>query len=44
VDLPLYYSEPFLLSEVKEMSYQEIAEILSIPTETVMPRLARARK
>jgi DNA-directed RNA polymerase specialized sigma24 family protein len=44
VDLPLYYSELLLLSEVKEMSYQEIAEILSIPTETIMSGLARARK
>jgi len=43
-DLPLYYRETLLLSEVEEMSYQEIAEILSIPIGTVMSRLARARK
>ena len=43
-DLPLPYREALLLYEVEEMSYQEIAEILSIPTETVMSRLARARK
>jgi RNA polymerase sigma factor (sigma-70 family) len=43
-DLPLHYRESLLLCEVEEMSYQEIAEILSTPTETVMARLARARK
>ena len=43
-DLPLYYREALLLCEVEEMSYQEIAEILSIPIGTVMSRLARARK
>ena len=43
-DLPLHYREAFLLCEVEEMSYQEIAEILSIPIGTVMSRLARARK
>jgi DNA-directed RNA polymerase specialized sigma24 family protein len=29
---------------VEEMSYQEIAETLSIPMGTVMSRLSRARK
>jgi RNA polymerase sigma factor (sigma-70 family) len=43
-DLPLYYRETLLLCDVEEMSYQEIAEILSIPIGTVMSRLARARK
>jgi len=43
-DLPVHYREALLLSEVEEMSYREIAEILSIPTGTVMSRLARARK
>src|SRR6202047_386659 len=43
-DLPLHYREALLLCEVEEMSYQEIAEILSIPIGTVMSRLARARK
>ncbi len=43
-DLPLHYRETLLLCEVEEMSYQEIAEILSIPIGTVMSRLARARK
>ena len=36
--------EVLLLSEVEEMSYQEIAETLSIPMGTVMSRLSRARK
>ena len=43
-DLPLHYREALILCEVEEMSYQEIAEILSIPIGTVMSRLARARK
>jgi RNA polymerase sigma-70 factor (ECF subfamily) len=43
-DLPVHYRETLLLCEVEEMSYQEIAEILSISTGTVMSRLARARK
>jgi RNA polymerase sigma-70 factor (ECF subfamily) len=43
-DLPLPYREIILLSEVEEMSYQEIAETLAIPIGTVMSRLSRARK
>jgi RNA polymerase sigma-70 factor, ECF subfamily len=43
-DLPLHYREALLLCEVEEMSYQEIAEILSIPIGTVMSRMASARK
>ena len=43
-DLPVHYKEALLLCEVEEMSYQEIAEILTIPIGTVMSRLARARK
>jgi RNA polymerase sigma-70 factor (ECF subfamily) len=43
-DLPAHYRETLLLCEVEEMSYQQIAEILSIPIGTVMSRLARARK
>jgi RNA polymerase sigma-70 factor, ECF subfamily len=43
-DLPVHYREALLLCVVEEMSYQEIAQILSIPMGTVMSRLARARK
>jgi RNA polymerase sigma-70 factor, ECF subfamily len=42
--LPVYYREVLLLCEVEEMSYQEIAETLSIPVGTVMSRLSRARR
>jgi RNA polymerase sigma factor (sigma-70 family) len=43
-NLPVHHREILLLCEVEEMSYGEIAEILSIPTGTVMSRLSRARK
>jgi len=43
-DLPVHYRETLLLCDVEEMSYREIAEILSIPLGTVMSRLARARR
>jgi RNA polymerase sigma-70 factor (ECF subfamily) len=42
--LPVHFREILLLCEVEEMSYQEIAETLSIPLGTVMSRLSRARK
>ena len=43
-ELPVHFREILLLCEVEEMSYQEIAETLSIPIGTVMSRLSRARK
>jgi RNA polymerase sigma-70 factor (ECF subfamily) len=43
-ELPVHFREILLLCEVEEMSYQEIAETLSIPLGTVMSRLSRARK
>jgi len=43
-ELPVNYREILLLCEVEEMSYQEIAETLSVPMGTVMSRLSRARK
>jgi len=42
--LPVAQREIILLCDVEEMSYREIAEVLSIPMGTVMSRLARARK
>jgi RNA polymerase sigma-70 factor, ECF subfamily len=43
-ELPIQFREILLLCEVEEMSYQEIAETLGIPSGTVMSRLFRARK
>lgn len=43
-ELPVNFREVLLLCEVEEMSYQEIAETLSVPMGTVMSRLSRARK
>jgi len=43
-ELPVHFREILLLCEVEDMSYQEIAETLSIPAGTVMSRLFRARK
>jgi len=43
-ELPVHYREILLLSEVEEMSYQEISETLCIPIGTVMSRLSRARR
>ena len=43
-ELAVNFREVLLLCEVEEMSYQEIAETLSIPIGTVMSRLSRARK
>jgi RNA polymerase sigma-70 factor (ECF subfamily) len=42
--LSTHFREIILLCDLEEMSYQEIADTLSIPVGTVMSRLARARK
>jgi len=42
-EMPLIFREVILLCDVEEMSYQEIAETISVPIGTVMSRLARAR-
>ena len=41
--LPVHYREVILLCEAEELSYREIAEVLSLPIGTVMSRLSRAR-
>ncbi len=43
-DLPVAYREMILLSEIEELSYKEIAQVLTVPIGTVMSRLSRARK
>jgi RNA polymerase sigma-70 factor (ECF subfamily) len=43
-DLPVAHREMILLSEVEELSYKEIAQVLAVPIGTVMSRLSRARK
>lgn len=42
--LPVEYKEAILLSDVEELSYNEIAEITNVPIGTVKSRLNRARK
>jgi RNA polymerase sigma-70 factor (ECF subfamily) len=42
--LPVAHREIILLCDVEEMSYKEIAELVSIPIGTVMSRLSRARR
>ena len=42
--LPREFLEVIVLREFEELSYKQIAEVIQIPTGTVMSRLARARK
>jgi RNA polymerase sigma-70 factor (ECF subfamily) len=41
--LPIIYREVVLLSDVEELSYKEIAQVLAVPIGTVMSRLSRGR-
>jgi RNA polymerase sigma-70 factor (ECF subfamily) len=41
--VPINHREIILLCEVEELSYREIAQVLSVPIGTVMSRLSRAR-
>jgi len=43
-ELPLEFREAVVLRELEGFSYKEIADIVNIPTGTVMSRLARARE
>ena len=43
-ELPLPYREMILLSDMEELSYREIAQVLAVPIGTVMSRLSRGRK
>jgi RNA polymerase sigma-70 factor, ECF subfamily len=43
-ELSVPFREILLLCDVEEMSYEEIAQVLTIPPGTVMSRLHRARK
>ncbi len=42
-ELPADFREAFLLREIEDMSYRQIAEVTGAPIGTVMSRLARAR-
>lgn len=42
--LPLLYREPFVLRHLNGWSYQQIAETMDIPVDTVETRLTRARR
>jgi RNA polymerase sigma-70 factor, ECF subfamily len=42
--IPAEFRAVVLLADVQEFSYREIAEILNVPTGTVMSRLSRGRK
>ncbi len=43
-ELPLKYREPLLLRAIKDMSYEQIGEVLELPVTTVETRIARARR
>lgn len=42
--LPEIYREPFVLRHIEDWSYQQIAEALELPIDTVETRLVRARR
>lgn len=42
--LPAIYREPFVLRNLNDWSYQQIAEAMNMPVDTVETRLVRARR
>lgn len=44
MSLPAGYREPILLRCVRSMSYQQIGEVLDLPTTTIETRIARGRR
>lgn len=42
--LPILYKQALVLSDIEQLSYQEIAKILAVPIGTVRSRIARARQ
>lgn len=42
--LPALYREPFVLRHLQQWSYEQIAELLNMPVDTVETRLVRARR
>ena len=42
-ELPALFRETFVLREMEQLSYQQIADVTGVPIGTVMSRLARAR-
>ncbi|MCK6485875.1 MAG: RNA polymerase sigma factor [Phycisphaerae bacterium] len=42
--LPALYREPFVLRHLEDWSYEQIAETLALPVDTVETRLVRARR
>ena len=44
LSLPAGYREPVLLRCVRSMSYQQIGEVLDLPTTTIETRIARGRR
>ena len=42
-DLPEDFREAFVLREIEELSYKQIARVTGVPVGTVMSRLSRAR-
>lgn len=42
--IPQQFREAVVLSDVEELSYKEVAQVLQVPVGTVMSRLSRGRK